>query len=184
VDVLADAVGYYTNSTLKELATGLGTANSTLKELATGLGTANSKIAALEAAGPFAVTAEELPIGTTTATALTTTPIYYVTVEVTAPVAGQVTVNSFATVGHDTDGQNVGCKILESTEPDGIQSGDEAYLQWFEAAGSSLNGTLAGTRVFNIAADETKTYGLRCREYVNGGYIRSRVITAIFTPAP
>jgi hypothetical protein len=131
------------------------------------------------------VTAEELPIDTPVATTLTTTPTYYVTVEVTAPVAGQVTVNSFASVGHTVGSEDVGCKILESTSPEGIGTADEAHFQRFQRGPDfPKNGTLAGTRMFTIDADETKTYGLQCREYADGGYIRSRVITAIFTPAP
>jgi hypothetical protein len=158
VSVVGDVVGYYTSSSLKELA---------------------SLVNTLEAAKPFAVTAEESGRGI-----LTNEIITYIDVEITAPVAGQVTLNSYAVVHHGGgDGAWVACKLLESTEPAGTVGVSIHYIQWFEKTGSLDYGTLAGTRTFDIAAGETATYGLRCRESGNGGEIRSRILTAIFTPA-
>ena len=161
VSVVGDVVGYYTNSTLKELV---------------------AKIAVLEASEPFTVTAEAGP----GVTALTMTPDDYVSVEVAAPVAGQVTVNSYATVGHTgANSSDVVCKILESTEANGIYNADIDYVQWYEKEGAATVATLNGTRTFTLAAGETKTYGLRCIEKLSdGGTIRSRILTAIFTPTP
>lgn len=159
VSVVGDVVGYYTNSTLKELS---------------------SRVSALEASEPFTVTAEAGGD-----TDLASIPTNYVTVEVTAPVAGQITVSSFATLSHTgIDGSDVVCKILESAEADGAYGGIAEYVQWFEKDGFADNGTIAGTRTFTIAAGETKTYGLRCEETSDGGFIHSRILTAIFTPSP
>jgi hypothetical protein len=159
VSVVGDVVGYYTSSSLKEIA---------------------SRLDILEAAEPFTVTAEA-----SGPTDLTSAPTDYVSVEVTAPDAGQVTLNSYAAVGHNgVDGSDVLCKILESTEADGNYAPTDDYVQWFEKEGVTNDGTLNGTRTFTLAAGETKTYGLRCRESGDGGSIRSRILTAIFTPAP
>jgi hypothetical protein len=159
VNVIGDVVGYYTNSTLQELA---------------------NRVAELETSEPFTVTAE-----THDDTTLTPTPTEYIFVELTTPVGGQVTVNSFAKVRNTgPDGSDVVCKILNSTEADGTYNPTAPYVQWFEATGATDNGTLNGTRTFTLAAGETNTYELRCSEIGNGGAIRSRVLTAIFTPAP
>jgi hypothetical protein len=154
VNVLGDLVGYYTNTTLKELG---------------------NKV-------PFTVTAEAGP-GTT---ALTLIPTNYVTVEVTAPVAGKVTVSSYATIGNSGPiGSDVACKILESAEADGDYFSTDNYVQWVEKAASSTVATLNGTRTFTLAAGETKTYGLRCiGRATDDGTIHSRILTAIFTPTP
>ena len=180
VNVIGDIVGYYTNSTLKELAAGLADANNKIAALE-GLNT-GPRLDTLEASEPFIVTAKA-GVGITD---VTTTPTNYVTVEVTAPVAGQVTVNSYATVRHTgLDGSGVVCKILESTESNGSYNATNDYVQWFQNEGAATVGTLNGTRTFHLAAGETKTYGLRCQEWTNdGGSIRSRILTAIFTPTP
>jgi len=168
VSVVGDVVGYYTNSTLKEL----GNKVTALEAL-----NAGPRLDTLEASEPFTVTAEEGG-----STDLTNTPTNYISVEVTAPVAGQVTVNSFATVTHTgVDGSDVVCKILESTEPNGGYGANSEYVQWFESVFEAADN---GTRTFTLAAGETNTYGLRCREQNDGGNIRSRILTAIFTPTP
>jgi len=102
-----------------------------------------------------------------------------------SPSASAVTVNSFAGVFHSgAGGSDVVCKILESTEASGTYGANDQYIQWFETDSVADNGTLNGTRTFTLEAGETKTFGLRCREIGDGGDIRSRILTAIFTPTP
>jgi hypothetical protein len=133
----------------------------------------------LAAAQPFAVTAlgAESP--------LTITPTAYVTVSVTAPVAGHVSVNSTAVVSHAIGGGSVLCVVVESTDiPSRIDIKDES-AQWFVAADPGGGGTLSGTRTFSIAAGASIDYVLACYELGgNGGHIYGTNLTAIFTPAP
>ena len=161
VNVLADVVGYYTNTSLRELVERL-----TLAE---------SKIAALENAQPFAVT------GRDNEETVTDTDEIVVTVQVTAPVAGRVVVNS-ATTAFDPDADDdVRCSITNSAGA----AIDANYLQIWESAG--INGDvsqLAGTRLFNINSGATVTYKLVCDAPSVTSTLRDSVLTAIFTPAP
>ena len=113
------------------------------------------------------------------------TPTAYVTVDVTAPVDGQVTLNSTAYVFHPTDGGDVLCAIFEDDNipPSNISFNTPSYQNW-ETSGSGDEGTLSGTRTFDIAANTTITYSLACEELVDGGEIVSGNLTAIFTPTP
>ena len=104
-------------------------------------------------------------------------------VTVTAPVAGHVTVNSVAFVNHDTDGGDLLCAIYDAV-PFGI-FGDDPSFQFWETGLPSQNGSLSGTRRFDIDANATTTYSLFCRENApDGGAVTSGSLTAIFTPAP
>ena len=158
VSVLADVVGYYTNSTLQELANGLTTANK--------------KIAALEIAQPFAVMdhnpfASSIPVNTTKVLAST---------EITAPVDGKVIV-SYSMYGLNPTAA-VTCEVNSSTEISGLGNPD---------APGGLNGVgnFAGTSVFDIEAGQSVTYVLACSDPFNDkANAFSPTITAIFTPAP
>ena len=160
VGMLIDVNGYYTNASLTELA---------------------SRLAAAEAREPFAVTNT-----TTGSLSLTETPTAIVSVDVTAPVAGQVTLNSTAWVFHTADGGEIVCAIFESggIPPLFIPFDTPSFQNW-ETSLSSNEGSLSGTRTFDIAANTTVTYSLACEEFDDGGSTsRSRNLTAIFTPAP
>jgi hypothetical protein len=137
-------------------------------------------LTSLTAAQAFAATASETDFVT-----LTGTPTAYVTVSVTAPVAGHVTVNSTAVVTHTVDHGDVLCEIVESTDiPGSISSSDES-AQWHEAGGAGGSaGSLSGTRTFDIAAGASIDYVLACEETADGGSVFARNLTAIFTPAP
>jgi hypothetical protein len=137
-------------------------------------------IAGLDTAQPFAATAFE-----GSSTSLTDTPTAYVTVTVTAPVTGHVTVNSTATVSHTVEGGDVLCVIVESTDiPPTTISVFAESVQWHETGGSSNDGSVSGTRTFAIAAGASIDYVLACEEVLGGGAIWGRNLTAIFTPAP
>jgi hypothetical protein len=156
VNVLGDVVGYYTNSTLQEMANQLST---------------------LAKALPFAVTSyvdgEQSVAGG-----------IYVSVTVTAPVAGQVTLNSTAEVSHPVaDEGGVTCKIVKAA--DGPSSFEGESGQRFMNHGLITKGTLSGTRTFDIAAGTVVKYGLACGNFGDtGGKIKSPNLTAIFTPTP
>lgn len=135
------------------------------------------KIAALEAAQPFAVSARGNYESVTFADETV------VSVSVVAPVAGHVTVTSTATGLENTASDVVRCSITSGTtlDPD--------HQQIFLDAGTTLAaGQLAGTRRFDIAAGATGTYNLVCNTInssisSNAG-VENSVLTAIFTPAP
>ena len=165
VNVILDVVGYYTNSTLQELSAGLAAANSKIAALEAG-------VAALDAAQPFTVVSpavselEALP---------TLTEI--VSVEVTAPVAGQVATIATGSFATSSSGGSVRCGVMDSVTfpPDGER------VQW-ESSDTNEQGHLSGSRVFDIAADETAIYYLVCTGET--AFIISPRLTAIFTPAP
>ena len=137
-------------------------------------------IAELRTATPFAATASE-PLGA----GVTNTPMAYVTVSVTAPADGHVTVNSTARVTHTgADGSEVFCAITESTAIPGFFSGTEESFQIFEKNGAADSGSVSGTRTFEITAESTVDYVLACEEGGDGGQFNGGNLTAIFTPAP
>jgi hypothetical protein len=139
-----------------------------------------TSLTALERAQPFAVTNTE-----TTDVNLTVTPTAFVSVTVTAPVAGHVTINSTAYVFHSVDGGDLWCAIYEDAAipPTGLSSDEPSFQRW-ETGGLGNEGSLSGTRRFDIAANATTTYSLACEELANGGVIATGNLTAIFTPAP
>ena len=156
VSVVGDVVGYYTTSSLTELT---------------------AEIKALKDAQPFAATKYEED-----QVQLTDTPIGTVFVSVTAPVAGQVTLNSTVNVEMGTPGGDLICAIVpSSTIPANLAV---ESMQVFENGDSSNEGSLSGTRTFDIAVGATVEYTLACEDYGDDGSAHKRNLTAIFTPAP
>jgi len=134
----------------------------------------------IDAVLPFAETAER-----TAFEEITGSLEPMVTVQVTAPTAGQVTINSAANVFHNTAGGDVVCFILRSTDADPSLGTNILGAQWFESEGPSSNdGSIAGTRLFDVAAGSTTIFELRCAENDgDGGRLGSAILTAIFTPS-
>ncbi len=181
VRMLIDVNGYYTNTSLQELANRL-----TAAEAAIAVNTGD--IDGLDAREPFAVTD-----GAGGNILLTATPTVFASVDVTAPVDGQVTLNSTAFVRHLTKGGLIACAIYEAADipPVDIVGQTPSVQLWtsvvIDPPGSftGAQGSLSGTRTFDIAADTTVTYSLACDEILlDGGSILERNLTAIFTPAP
>jgi hypothetical protein len=167
VNVIGDIVGYYTNSTLKELVAGLTEANN--------------KIAVLEASEPFAVSNFNADFGN-----LTTTLRSYLDVTVTAPVDGQVTVNYSTHISNSTVGEQSVCAPFRSTEiPMAIGFDQQGVGSWKTAvADDSDDGSVSGTAAFDIAAGGTVKYSLACEKLGGDGQVQGRTMTAIFTPTP
>lgn len=161
VNVLADVVGYYTNSTLQELA---------------------STVADLKASQPFSVSAYS-PLGET----LSTSPKSYLDLPVTAPVDGQVTVNYSTYIWNsDAGGRSVCAPLrLAPINPIDISNTVEGVGFWETSAPFNGNeGSVSGTASFDIAGGTTVTYSLVCELRVGSGSTRGRSMTATFTPAP
>lgn len=173
VGMLIDVNGYYTSASLQELANRLTAAEASIA-------TNTADIDDLDAREPFAVTNFR-----TGAFEVTGTPKAYVSVDVTASVDGQVTLNSTAYVFHLADGGDVSCGIFENDNipPSSISFNTPSYQRW-ETGGSGDEGSLSGTRTFDIAANTTVTYSLACEESVDRGELFSMNLTAIFTPTP
>lgn len=138
----------------------------------------------LDAVMPFAVDATREGFDP-----LTDTLTAVVAVDVAAPSDGQVTVNSSVNVFHATADGDVACILLRATD-----SGPPALgtnfpgIQWFESAGAGGNpndGSLSGTRLFDVDGGSTTTFELRCAENDgDGGSVGGASLTAVFTPAP
>jgi hypothetical protein len=175
LDLIVDVNGYYIRASLQEIGGRLAAAESKVAALAT-------STAALQAAQPFVVTNTET---TDLGSQVTATPVAYASVELTAPVAGQVTVHSTAHVDTFTSNAELICAIFESTNipSPNISRATPSYQYWM-ALNSSNQDTISGTRVFDIAANETITYSLACEFALNGPLIQTRSVTATFTPAP
>ncbi len=170
VSVLGDVVGYYTKSSLTEIATRLAA-------LEANDNTQDNAIAALDAAQPF------IRVSETEATALPAgvTPTEIVSVQVTAPVDGHVATIATGFMFESTDTQILDCGVMDSVSE--TPSGEELFWQ------SPSNGDwshLSASRVFDIAAGETASYYLVCRNFSAGGVssVGSPRLTAVFTPAP
>lgn len=164
VDVVIDINGYYTQTSLKELT-------ASVQELTARL----SALEATAAGQPFAVTNRD-----DQESVLADDEEVIVSVDVTAPTAGQVTVNSTTNALVSTAGHGARCSITVEMDL------DSTHIQYWESPGPPAGYTqLAGTRTFDIAAGSTVTYHLVC-DYVGltGGMVLSdSVVTAIFTPA-
>lgn len=159
VDVLADVVGYYTNSTLTEIS---------------------KRLTALEAAQPFSVEARD------DAEQVAGTPEIVVALGITAPVAGQVEVNSTASASEGSMNQGVDCSISGQGLP--IPELDGDYVQrWTTGGGGNASGQLSGTRVFDVSAGQTLPIELICIHTgppAGSSALTDSVLTAVFTPAP
>jgi hypothetical protein len=134
-----------------------------------------ARVDALEASQPFAVTDGDpfKNIGATDETVAS--------VNVAAPVAGQVTVWSTTALGDNVAGNEVRCSITTGATVDGLA------LQRWESGGPNTgqHASLAGMRTFDIAAAATVTYNLVC-DHVGAGtaLLEDTFVSAIFTPAP
>jgi hypothetical protein len=183
VDIILDVIGYYTGSSLQELSQRVAALES--GGGSGGTGTVSpallQRVTTLENAQPFAVTNRDDTI------TLDSNEPTVVSVSVTAPVAGQVTVNSTTTILEDDAGVVVVCVIRRN----GDAGSDADYTQVWQAPGfsevvdpSAGFAQMSGTRVFNIAAGATGTYDFVCD--TNPGdspVLNDSVLTAIFTPA-
>jgi hypothetical protein len=168
VNIVIDIVGYYTNSTLKELAARVAASEA--------------KIAVLEASEPFAVSNYTGP-----SVGLTLIPTSVVDVMVTAPVDGQVTVNYSTYVNISIAAAEVRCAPFRSTEmPDAEILNTDHGVGWWKTSVTNVGGqgSVSGTARFDIAAGTTVTYSLACDERNGQGSVRGRTMTAIFTPTP
>ena len=152
VDVIADVAGYYTPSSLINL---------------------EARVAELEAARPVAVTARK------SLESVTAVDEVVVSVTVTAPVAGQVTVFSTSALGDTVAGDETRCTITTGIA---LETG---FLQRWESGGPNTgqHAQLSGVRTFDIAAGATVPYNLVC-DHVGAGAtsMESTIMSAIFTP--
>lgn len=155
VSVIGDVVGYYTNSTLKELS---------------------EKVAWLEMAQPFTVSNEI--IESIELSPSSGSPTNVISATVNAPVAGKVTVvvSAIASLGNaDTD--HVRCTITTGTFVD-------APLIVASPMTTGATPGVAGVRVFEVAAGSSTEFKLLCIEISGEKSMAARAMTAIFTPAP
>lgn len=164
VDLFFDVNGYYTQSSLRELASRLTAVESS--------------VAAIDAREPFAVTTRTdvfAPDGTVREVAV---------VDLTAPAAGKVIVTSTATGGDPDEGNNIACSLTTRSDPPGFDI-DYGQLWGSGGFGDGAHATLAGSRVYDVAAGSTATYVLNCRR--NGDpsltVLTDIVLTAVFVPA-
>ena len=194
VFVLADATGYYTHTGLADLqqqitalqnqTTGGPNPNAGLQGQITALqglvGTLQSKVTTLEKSRAIAVHAEgyqSAAIGAGSPGA----SVVVRSVTITAPVAGSVTVNS-SHWAYDTGAAILGCAITTATS---TSQYDTAIQRWYHTATEGVNGPMAATRGFSIAAGQTVTYNLVCLVLSGtAGTIENASLTAIFTPNP
>ena len=107
-----------------------------------------------------------------------------VSVQLSAPVSGKVTVSSHANVTQSVAGNSLGCIIVDAADAPFSIGENSDYAQVFKAADGSLRGSLSGVRTFDITAGTTGTFQLRCRTFNVGGGFDSANITALFTPTP
>jgi len=108
---------------------------------------------------------------------------FIVSLELTAPFDGEVTVNTSTTASAEDAGAKVVCWIT-SGEP----GFDENYLQQWESPGAvGGRAQLAGTRVFSVDGGEVYTFGLGCLSdhptlVTPTVELTDSVITAMYTP--
>jgi len=162
VPIVGDVVGYYTNSTLKELADGLVAAND--------------KIASLEMAQPFTEYNEILDEIAVTGNLNAPTDAISVTVD--APAAGTVSVHvsGYGAEG-SADANRILCSITTAT----------VVVPSFLAASPMPSGAfpgVAGVRTFEVAAGSSTEFRLLCYPFGVDLTLSDRTMAAIFTPTP
>jgi hypothetical protein len=114
-------------------------------------------------------------------------PTVVVSVQISAPVDGQVTLNSTTSVQEPDVGEFVICSI---GIPQAIITTDSDYHQTSRSPGGIGDEfVMSGTRTSDIAAGEGVTYALVCShsQGSDGGDsagLSDTVLTAVFTPAP
>jgi hypothetical protein len=151
-DVLVDVVGYTTDAKLKSL---------------------EARVAALEAAQPFALTAQNV------FESVTATEETVVSVTVTAPVAGQATVFSTSALGDIVEGEETRCSITTGVAVENL------FLQRWESGGPNTgqHAQLSGVRMYDVAAGTTVQYNLVCNHVgVGSSNMESTIMSVIFTP--
>lgn len=173
VQLLIDVNGYYTKSSLTELASVLARVDANEANIAANA----ADIAELDEREPFAVTSVA-----PTSEEITEVAEAVLSVTVTAPAAGQVTVTS-ASHAFLVDAGAVQCSIGVAQTP-AVLDGDFVQ-QWVRGgAEDGVVAQLAGARVFDIASGETVTYDLVCERTTPGlAVVDFMVLTAVFTPA-
>ena len=108
-----------------------------------------------------------------------TTDEVIVSVSLTAPTAGNVTVWSTTIAEELAAGEFVVCSIAEGATT------DSQFRQIWQSPGSpGVDSQLAGVRVFEVTAGQTVTYNLVC-DNVSGGSstVFDATLAAMFTPA-
>lgn len=159
VNIFIDIVGYYTNSTLRELS---------------------ERVADLTEQRSFSVSRVEkrdIPesLSVTTFEAL-------VTVEVAAPVDGHVVLHSTAGVQSSDSNHKVACLLLETAEiPNLATTSPPTISQVWTPRVAGASDSLSGSGTFEISAGDPVEYSLACR---GSGLVQGRSLEAMFTPRP
>ena len=194
VDIVIDINGYYTKSSLEELAADVGQLQSDLAALESTVAGLQTQFNNLEGG----VQAFAVSDSTTVDEALDApgdAPESIVSVSVTAPADGDVTLVSSAYVTNSAALGDVVCVISEGVP--GTLVGTDAGVQWYELPRdtdtdelgnfSTLRGhddaMLNGTRSFSISSGATTTYHLACREDGGDGTVLGADLVAIYTPS-
>ncbi|TDT15181.1 hypothetical protein BDK89_0745 [Ilumatobacter fluminis] len=180
VNIIIDVVGYYSGSSLQELADELGAVKSDLAAV-------ESEVASLAARMPFTVSAGDRPQQAIGSSAAAVTEL-----SVTAPADGHVTVHhsTIVTVTGSPGAVYVTCApFVDGTLPTGRVAIDDVGVGFVSAYGHEVNnaeGNATGERVFEIAAGQTVTYIVACSrsQSSTSGWAFSPSLTATFTPAP
>ncbi len=186
VNVIIDVNGYYTKSSLLEIA-------GRLVALEAGKAAADAKIEALESARPVAMSDRDAQTTLGVSGGVGgDNPKVIATVTMTPTVAGQITANSITNVttndpisGATTPFAPTTCSITTGTTI------DADYTQVLTPDNSSsfdtVRGLLSGTRTVDVSAGVPVSVNLVC-QHVSGAFtdsiLRDSVLTAIYTPAP
>lgn len=186
VNIIIDVVGYYSGSSLQELADELGAVKSDLAAVESDVASLEAEVTDLAAGRSFAVS-NEIAAGTP----LSSTAASVIDVSVTAPVDGQVTINysTNATVSTSGSFTYATCAPFETTSIPGsvnLSNIGSSTVSDYGHEQPRAEGTLSGTRTFDIDAGQTVSYSVACsdKDLSTSGSVLGRTITAIFTPAP
>lgn len=180
VNIIIDVVGYYSGSSLQELADELGAVKSDLAAV-------ESEVASLAARMPFTVSAYDgldKAIGSSAAKVME--------LSVTAPADGQVSVHYSAavTVAGSSGTVYATCApFVDGTLPTGrvgVDSEGAALVSSYGHSVSDGEGSATGVRVFDIAAGQTVTYVVACSRgpVTTSAWAIAPTMTATYTPAP
>lgn len=174
VNIVIDVNGYYTQSSLKELNGRVSALESATAVNTSGVATNAAGVAALDAAQPFTVASAPIEsVG-----ALSSATVIR-SVDVTAPVAGQVAVIGSGGMTESDSGAFVGCGLMDEV----ALPPTDVEVFWKTPIANGFT-PLSVSRVFDVAAGDSKSYSLICFGASNNATtIFGPQVTAIFTPA-
>ncbi len=180
VNVVVDVVGYYTESSLTELASRLSAIEAANGAQRADLDATTAAVDALERARPFVVS-DTTSVGANNISSNEASPTEVTTITVDAPTAGTITAMATAVARQGNGpGEFAGCQLTTAGTFDGDSDNAVGLASPLNPV---ANPTLATMETFDVAAGATVTIRLLCFRFGASTIDIARgSVVALFTP--